>query len=67
MAEARQKKARLLEEVVQVQVGREDTEKRSTLLAELEKKKAQKIQLAKELEQYKSCDPQTLKELSEDV
>ena len=65
LAEAKQKKASLSEQVVQAQVGREETEKRSALLLELEKMKMQKLQLAKELEQYKSCDPQTLKELSE--
>lgn len=66
MAEVQQKKAHLSEEVIQAQVGREETDKRTDLLSELEKMKTQKLQLAKELEQYKSCDPQTLKELSEE-
>lgn len=66
LTEVRLKKAQLSKEVAEAQVGREDNDERSALLLELEKKQAQKIQLARELEEYKSCDPQTLKELSKE-
>lgn len=54
-----------MSELSQVQVGREESEERSRVLAALEKKQGQRKSLAVELEQYKSCDPQTLKELRE--
>lgn len=65
LAEVKQRQARLTEEVAQAQVGREDTDKRAALLSELDKKQECKVQLGKELEQYRCCDPQALKELSE--
>lgn len=63
LKEARLKKSRFSAELAQVQVGREETEERSTLLVALNKKQAQKVILGKELEKYKSCDPQRLQEL----
>ena len=50
---------------MKAQVGREETEERTTTLEALEKKRADKLKLSQELEKYRSCDPQTLKELSE--
>lgn len=61
----KQKKVHLLSELSLVEVGREECEERSRVLAALEKKQGQRKILATELEQYKSCDPQTLKELRE--
>ena len=63
--EVKQKKIHLSSELARVQVGREESEQRSKVLTALDEKQAQKEKLAKELEQYKSCDPQTLKELRE--
>lgn len=65
LEEIEQKKIHLSEELSQVQIGREESEERLGVLSALEKKRAQKIMFVKELEQYKSCDPQTLKELRE--
>lgn len=63
--EIKQKKLHLSSELSRVQVGREESEERSGLLTALGERQAQRIKLAKELEQYKSCDPQTLRELRE--
>ena len=57
------KKVRLAEELAQAQIGREETEDRSSVLEDLEKRKVQRSNLAKELEQHQSCDPQRLQEL----
>lgn len=65
--EVKQKKVLLSDDLVKTQIGREETEERAVLLLKLEKKQADKNKLAKELEQYKSCDPQRLKELCECV
>lgn len=63
--EIKQKKLHLSSELSQVQVGREESEERAGMLVALGERQAQRIKLAKELEQYKSCDPQTLRELRE--
>jgi predicted nucleic acid-binding Zn-ribbon protein len=65
LEEVKQKKGQLSSEISEVEVGREESEERSAVLTALHAKQAQRVQLAKELEQYKSCDPQTLKELRE--
>ena len=44
-------------------VGREESEEREHLLKSLEEKTKLKKKLAAELEQYKSCDPERMKEL----
>lgn len=53
----------LEKELELAQMGREKSEERMQLLKALEEKKAMKNALGNELEQYKACDPETLKEL----
>lgn len=43
--------------------GREESEEREQLLKSLEVKSALKKKLSAELEKYKSCDPERMKEL----
>ncbi len=65
LEEVRHKKTCLLEELKSVEIGREETEERSGLLKELEKRKQDRAKLNKELDRYQSCDPQRLSELRE--
>ena len=58
-------KTRLSQELAHAQIGREETQDRAESLLALEKKQVQKVKLVRELEQYRSCDPQRLKELRE--
>lgn len=65
LQELKRKKDDLSSELSLVEKGREESEERSALLEALQKKQSQRKVLTTELEQYKSCDPQTLKELRE--
>lgn len=65
LEEVRRKKVHFSEQLAQAMVGREETEKRSSVLVDLENRHAERSKLSKELEQYKSCDPQRLEELCE--
>lgn len=53
----------LSQELAHAEIGREESQGRTESLLALEKKQVQKVKLAQELEQYRSCDPQRLKEL----
>ena len=63
LAESERKKAHLEEQVAAAKVGREDSEERAQLLRALQEKSAQRQRLDSELERYKACDPQRLREL----
>ena len=63
LAEYESKKARLEEHVAAASVGREESEERQQLLHSLKEKTGQRQKLAAELEKYKACDPDRMKEL----
>lgn len=48
-------------------VGREESEERDQLLGALQEKTQLRKRLADELEKYKSCDPERMKELCKHV
>ncbi len=58
------KRERLSEQLAVAQAGREESDERMRLLEELDLKRALKNKLIKELQEYKSCDPQHMAELS---
>lgn len=64
LTQVEEKKLRLSEQLTAAEVGKEDTTERTALLEELGKKQAQTNKLKEELQEYKSCDPQHLTELS---
>ena len=66
-AESESKKARLKDQVSVASVGREESKEREQLLKSFEEKNQLKRKLAAELEKYKSCDPERLKELSKHI
>ena len=63
LAEYESRKSRLDEEVVSASVGREESEERDRLLHTLQEKSQLREKLAAELEKYKACDPDRMKEL----
>jgi len=65
LEEVGEKKKRLSDQVLRVQVGREESSERTELLSRLEEKRLLKSRLSKELEEFKSCDPQHLTQLRE--
>ena len=64
LVDVNQKKQRLCEEIALVQVGKEDSSERTNLLTQLEEKRHLRSRLIKDLEAFKSCDPQHLSQLS---
>lgn len=64
MDEIKKKKAFFTEELAKARIGREETEERSSLLVALQERQTDRKKLILELEQYRACDPQRLKELS---
>lgn len=63
LADSEAKKARLKEQVAAASVGREESEEREQLLRALQEKRQLRKKLTDELEKYKSCDPERMKEL----
>ena len=63
LAEYESKKARLEEQVAAASVGREEGTEREQLLHSLKEKTEERQKLAAELEKYKACDPERMKEL----
>ena len=63
LAEYESKKARLEEQVAAASVGREEGTEREQLLHSLKEKTGERQKLTAELEKYKACDPERMKEL----
>lgn len=63
LAEYESKKARLEEQVAEASVGREEGKEREQLLHSLQEKTGERQKLMAELEKYKACDPERMKEL----
>ena len=57
------KKSHLSQKIAEAQVGREESSERTELLKMLAEKREQKKRLEAELEKYKACDPERMKEL----
>ncbi|KAJ8312135.1 hypothetical protein KUTeg_009508 [Tegillarca granosa] len=53
----------LQESLTQARAGKEESDDRTSVLAELEEKKEKKRQLTAELERYRECDPEVLQEI----
>ncbi|XP_062592181.1 meiotic nuclear division protein 1 homolog [Saccostrea cucullata] len=58
--ELNERKQLLEDSVKKAKVGKEDSDKRSEILSELEEKKQEKASLQKEIEKYRECDPEVL-------
>lgn len=61
--ETESKKAHLSKKITEAQVGREDSKERTELLSKLEAKKKVVKNLHTELDKYKACDPERMKQL----
>ncbi|XP_069023118.1 meiotic nuclear division protein 1 homolog [Embiotoca jacksoni] len=62
ISDSKQRKTSLQKVVKKAQVGREDTKERSALLKELQALRGERTQLQAELEKYRECDPEVVKE-----
>lgn len=63
IAEYESKKAHLEEQVASASLGREESKEREQLLHSLQEKTEERQKMAAELEKYKACDPDRMKEL----
>ena len=64
LVQVAEKKQHLSEQLTAAEVGKEDTAERAAHLSELKQGHALKTKLNKELQEYRSCDPQHMAELS---
>ena len=62
-AEYESKKAHLEEQVASASVGREESKEREQLLHSLQEKTEERQKMVAELDKYKACDPDRMKEL----
>ncbi|XP_055014743.1 meiotic nuclear division protein 1 homolog [Boleophthalmus pectinirostris] len=63
ISESKQRKETLQKAVEAAKVGREDTNKRSVLLKELEGLRGESTELQAELDKYRECDPEVVQEM----
>ena len=63
LRETESKKTHLSKKITEAQVGREDSKERTELLSKLEEKKTVVKKLHTELDKYKACDPERMKQL----
>ena len=61
------KRAHLSQRISEAQVGREESSERTELLQNLAERKEQKKKLEAELEKYKACDPERMKQLQSET
>ncbi|XP_041349028.1 meiotic nuclear division protein 1 homolog [Gigantopelta aegis] len=67
LQEVKNKKQALDEAIAKAKVGKEETQNRTDILAELASKKDERQKLASQLEKYRECDPEVLEKIKKET